>query len=208
MVVLGKGERGSLSRELLYTALTRHQERMVILHQGPITEYRRYSGDEYSEIARRMTNLFIDPRPCEITVGTKQLFLEDNLIHRTERGDLVRSKSEVVIADKLYGRGVQDYSYEQPLILPDGHVRYPDFTITDHARGVTFYWEHLGLLNDPVYRARWTKKLEEYRAAGIKHYEEGGGPGGTLIETHDDQKGGIDSAEMGRIIDRVVLGNE
>jgi energy-coupling factor transporter ATP-binding protein EcfA2 len=44
-----------LSRELLYTALTRHQKRLVILHQGPIAEYRRYSGDDHSQIATRLT---------------------------------------------------------------------------------------------------------------------------------------------------------
>ena len=43
-----------LSRELLYTALTRHRKRLVILHEGPLGEYRRYAGDEHSEIARRM----------------------------------------------------------------------------------------------------------------------------------------------------------
>ena len=55
-------------------------------------------------------------------------------------GDLVRSKYELVVADKLHVRGI-DYTYEQPLVLPNGRTRYPDFTITDHARGVTFYWE-------------------------------------------------------------------
>jgi ATP-dependent exoDNAse (exonuclease V) alpha subunit len=97
-----------LSRELLYTALTRHQQKVVVLHQGPLVDYRRYAGDEHSEIARRMTNLFADPMPREVTVGAQQRFLEDGLIHRTERGDLVRSKSELVIADKLHARGV-DY---------------------------------------------------------------------------------------------------
>ena len=106
-----------LSRELLYTALTRHQDRLVILHQGPLVEYRRYAGDEHSEVARRMTNLFADPLPREVTVNAQQRFLEEGLIHRTERGDLVRSKSELVIADKLHARGI-DYAYEQPLVLP------------------------------------------------------------------------------------------
>ena len=126
-----------LSRELLYTALTRHQDRLVILHQGPLVQYRRYAGDEHSEIARRLTNLFADPLPREVTVNAQQRFLEEGLIHRTERGDLVRSKSELVIADKLHARGI-DYAYEQPLVLPNGRTRYPDFTIADHARGVTF----------------------------------------------------------------------
>ena len=52
-----------LSRELLYTALTRHRDRLVILHQGPLEGYRRYGGDEFSDIERRMTNLFASPKP-------------------------------------------------------------------------------------------------------------------------------------------------
>ena len=120
---------------------------LVILHQGPLVEYRRYAGDEHSEIARRMTNLFADPLPREVAINAQQRFLEEGLIHRTERGDLVRSKSELVIADKLHARGI-DYAYEQPLVLPNDRTRYPDFTIADHARGVTFYWEHLGMLDD------------------------------------------------------------
>jgi hypothetical protein len=193
-----------LSRELLYTALTRHQERLVVLHQGPLAEYRSYAGDEHSEIARRMTNLFADRMPREVSVGAQQRFLEEGLIHRTERGDLVRSKSELVIADKLFARRVE-YAYEQPLVLPNGRIRYPDFTITDHARGVTFYWEHLGMLDDPGYRARWQRKLAEYLEAGIKPHEDGGGSDGTLIETRDEAGGGLDAAGIAALIDRVIL---
>ena len=88
-----------------------------------------------------MTNLFADPLPREVIVGKGTRFLEEGLIHRTERGELVRRKSELVIAGKLHARGV-DYAYEQPLILANGRVRYPDFTIADPASGVTFYWGH------------------------------------------------------------------
>jgi hypothetical protein len=194
-----------LSRELLYTALTRHRDRLVVLHQGPVAEFRRYAGEEHSEIARRMTNIFTDPMPREVIVGSTTRFLEEGLIHRTERGDLVRSKSELVIADKLHARGVE-YVYEQPLMIADGRIRYPDFTIADHARGVTYYWEHLGLLNDPGYRARWERKRAEYFAAGIQSHEAGGGPEGTLIETRDDPRGGLDAAALAELIDQVLLG--
>ena len=194
-----------LSRELLYTALTRHRDRLVILHEGPLVEYRRYAGDEHSEIARRMTNLFADPLPREVTVNAQQRFLEEGLIHRTERGDLVRSKSELVIADKLHARGI-DYAYEQPLVLANGRTRYPDFTIEDHARGVSFYWEHLGMLDDSGYRARWEGKRAEYLECGIGPHEDGGGPEGTLIETRDESGGGLDAAKIASVIDGVILG--
>src|SRR4029079_19377884 len=55
-----------VSRELLYTALTRQRNRVVILHQGPRTELRRYSSDDRSETARRLTNLFRAPLPIEV----------------------------------------------------------------------------------------------------------------------------------------------
>jgi len=193
-----------LSRELLYTALTRHQQKVVVLHQGPLADYRRYCGDEHSEIAGRITNLFVDPQPTEVTVGGQQIFLENGLIHRTERGELVRSKSELIIADKLHARGI-DYAYEQRLVLPNGRICYPDFTITNTARGATFYWEHLGMAEDPGYRARWERKRAEYIEAGIKPYDLGGGPVGTLIETHDQPGGSLDAAKIAEIIDKVIL---
>lgn len=193
-----------LSRELLYTALTRHRERLIVLHRGPLSDLRRFASEEHSEIARRMTNLFTDPRPCEVVLAKETRFLEKGLIHRTERGDLVRSKSELVIADKLHARGVE-YAYEQPVAIGERRTRYPDFTISDHARGVTFYWEHLGMLDDPDYRTRWERKRAEYLAAGIEPWEGGGGSEGTLIETRDEPGGGLDAAKIAKVIDDVIL---
>ena len=188
-----------LSRELLYTALTRHQDKLVILHQGPIEDYRRYASDEFSEIARRMTNLFDPPSPKEVTMGSASRFLEDSLIHRTERGDLVRSKSELVIADKLYAAGIH-YNYEQPLVLSNRRTRYPDFTIEDDASGITYYWEHLGLLDDPSYRTRWEHKREEYLKDGIVPWEPGQDAERILIETSDDSGGGLNAQTIADLI--------
>ena len=129
-----------LSRELLYTALTRQKDRIIILHQGLRTELRKYSSDDRSETARRLTNLFVAPSPVEIN----GLFFESYLIHRTSRGEMVRSKSEVIIADHLANNGVE-YGYEQPLTIK-GVTKYPDFTIEDMESGLTFYWEHCGML--------------------------------------------------------------
>jgi ATP-dependent exoDNAse (exonuclease V) alpha subunit len=187
-----------LSRELLYTALTRQKDRVVILHQGPRAELRKYSSDDRSETARRLTNLFVAPSPIKIDGR----FYEDNLIHRTARGEMVRSKSEVIIADHLATKGV-DYGYEQPLTI-NGVVKYPDFTIEDMESGLTFYWEHCGMLHVPSYRRRWEEKLDWYKANDILPYEEGGGSKGTLIVTRDEANGSIDSAKITHLIAEVL----
>jgi len=88
------------------------------------------------------------------------------LIHRTARDELVRSKSEVIIANELYRLGV-DYTYEKEPRFGAGSPRYPDFTIEDAASGLTVYWEHCGMLADPGYQARWEAKQKWYRANGV-----------------------------------------
>lgn len=191
-----------LSRELLYTALTRQQQRVVVFHQGDRHDLMRYSGDVYSEAARRLTNLFIAPQPVEL----QQRFLEEGLIHRTRRGDSVRSKSEVIIADLLHSKKI-NYTYELPLRGTDGLMRYPDFTFEDDELGQTFYWEHLGMMRDPAYRRRWNDKLEWYLAQDIRPADQGGGVRGALIITQDDDRGGIRSDEIEMMLDRAIAGS-
>lgn len=125
----------------------------------------------------------------------------DQLIHRTARGEAVRSKSEVIIANLLYAKGI-DYRYEEPLEF-DGIINYPDFTINDDNTGKTYYWEHLGMLSDQSYRRRWNEKLTWYKQYGVLPRKEGGGPMGTLVTTRDFGDGGIDSGLVSRLIDRL-----
>lgn len=186
-----------LSREMLYTALTRQRNRVVILHQGARADLRKHSSDDRSETARRLTNIFEAPRPIEIE---GRLF-EEGLIHRTARGEMVRSKSEVIIADHLHTKGL-DYSYERKLTI-DGTTKYPDFTVEDMESGVIVYWEHCGMLHVPSYRRRWEDKLAWYRANGILPHEEGGGPNGSLVITRDESNGSIDSAAITGLLKKV-----
>lgn len=188
-----------LSRELLYTALTRQQKRVVIFHQGDWHTLKRYAVDFYSEAATRLTNLLQAPQPVSI----QDRFLEDGLIHRTLRGESVRSKSEVIIANMLFEKGIQ-YDYELRFVGSDGRARYPDFTIQDAEAGRTIYWEHLGLLYTPVYQQRWRSKLEWYRQQGVLPLDQGGGPVGTLVTSQDDEHGGIDSVSIAKLISQVL----
>jgi ATP-dependent exoDNAse (exonuclease V) alpha subunit len=193
-----------LSRELLYTALTRHQERLIILPQGELRKMQDFAHEGASEIAARVTNLFREPAPVEVAVGRTNRFLEKRLIHRTERGELVRSKSELVIADKLHARKV-DYVYEGDLVI-EGRTLVPDFIIRNEDSGQVFYWEHLGMLDDPGYRRRWARKLETYKLGGILPVEDGGGPKGMLVTTRDEPGGALDSQRIAEIIERLLLG--
>ena len=183
-----------LTRELLYTALTRQKQKIVILMQGSPTDLQRLSSELYSETAGRLTNLFSPP--TAVKVGKK--FLEEQLIHRTARGDAVRSKSEVIIANLLHKKGI-DYRYEEPLEI-DGITKYPDFTIEDDDMGETYYWEHLGLLSRWDYQQRWCEKVAWLKSHGILPREEGGGPMGTLVTTRDSANGGIDSEAVEQLI--------
>lgn len=190
-----------LSREMLYTALTRHKGKVVILHQGDFRELQHYAHAEASEVARRMTNLFAPSRPVAVEVQNRKVFLDENLIYRTRRGELVRSKSEWIIADKLHEAKI-DYQYEQSLEL-GGVPRYPDFTIVDDDSGETWYWEHNGMLENPEYRQRWERKLAAYRAQKILPLQEGGGENGTLLVTEEGLGTGLDIAAIDKNINAI-----
>ena len=192
-----------LTRELLYTALTRHRDRLVILHEDEVGALRRYAEPAASEIARRMTDLFEEPNPIEIVTDNGPKFLDQHLLHRTSRNELVRSKAELAIAEKLIGMGVP-YVYEQPLLL-GGSTRWPDFTIEDDASGVVYYWEHLGLLSDPAYAQRWATKRQAYLAEGIRPLEQAADADRVLIETNETEGSGLDMIEVERLAS-IVLG--
>lgn len=188
-----------LSRELLYTALTRQRHHVTVLHQGELSEVRRYSGAAFSETAARSTNLFSAPAPTEVDGR----FLEERLIHKTRKGITVRSKSEVIIADLLYSKDIE-FHYEQPVVAADGSWRSPDFTIVDDTTGATIYWEHLGMLQRPSYRRKWEAKLAWYRANGILPKEDGPGTNGMLVTTRDGDDGSISSADLEHLIDEIL----
>jgi len=105
-----------LSRELIYTALTRHEERVVVMHQGPRSLLKEFTSPHRSETARRRTNLLTECKMVEIPQAKTSVFLQEGLIHRTSKGQAMRSKSELLIAEALIGASVA-FEYEKPLTL-------------------------------------------------------------------------------------------
>jgi hypothetical protein len=77
---------------------------------------------------------------------------------KTSFGLKMRSKSELLIAEKLYEKKIK-FEYERPLSA-DGKTFYPDFTI--YLKNKTIYWEHFGMLSDKEYHKRFKIKLKWY----------------------------------------------
>ncbi len=188
-----------ISREMLYTALTRQKKKIVILYNQEPYHLLNYMSAENSMIAQRFTDLFApvfcneatDMRPSIKEVNGR--FYEDRLIHRTARGELVRSKSEVIIANALYYKHLE-YDYE-PVLELDGHIYRPDFVVADEDTGEKWYWEHLGRMDDPSYRKKNEAKLSFYKKHGIEE-------GKNLIVTYDEN-GALDSQLVDQIISEV-----
>ena len=98
----------------------------------------------------------------------------------TARGERVRSKSEVIIADTLNRLGIP-YHYEFPLTLKSGGrasnsgttdsrtkiTVHPDFLCLNLRTREEFIWEHFGLMDDPAYSAKAVQKLNTYNQNGI-----------------------------------------
>ena len=83
----------------------------------------------------------------------------------TERGERVRSKSEKIIADKLYRENIA-YRYEYPLKLSNGVVVYPDFTILDEIRRRNIIFEHFGMMDNEEYANNAISKMQMYAKEG------------------------------------------
>jgi ATP-dependent exoDNAse (exonuclease V) alpha subunit len=177
-----------LTRELLYTALTRGRDHLVLLIQGEDPSF-LYTLTQRSETARRNTNLFV----AGIRDEAADVPFASHLVHRTSRGILVRSKSELAIAEHLERVGLT-FEYERVLegTQQPGRLR-PDFSFIDDA-GDTILWEHLGMLDRPDYRRSW-----EWKKAW---YEKNGYVEGSNLFT-SSEVGGLDMRAVADVAKRV-----
>lgn len=84
----------------------------------------------------------------------------ENLIHSSISGRKLRSKSEALIDSFLYSTNIPS-KYEAPLVLGNVTI-YPDFTLFHPVTGRIKYWEHFGLMDDPIYRQKASQKIDLY----------------------------------------------
>ena len=122
----------------------------------------------------------------------KYPFWEDAPEFYTEKGERVRSKSELIIANLLIKEGIP-YRYECPLVLRNLGIVHPDFTVLNPRTRKVYYWEHLGMMDDPAYVERALKKISAYEEQGIFLGE-------SLIITYETSKCPLDQKQLQRMI--------
>lgn len=115
----------------------------------------------------------------------------------TARGERVRSKSEILIADSLNAQNIP-YLYEFPLRLPGFGIIHPDFTILNVRLRIVFFWEHAGKLGDPGYCKRNLPRINHYMLNGIF-------PGDRLILTFESEDVPLDTRVIAEVIKHYLL---
>lgn len=103
----------------------------------------------------------------------------EHLIVTTLKGDLVRSKSEALIANELLSYGIP-YRYENGIDF-EGTTFYPDFTVKSQKNQRIIIWEHFGKIDDPDYVAKTARKLQTYFNTGYV-------PGVNFLMTFEDRR--------------------
>lgn len=86
--------------------------------------------------------------------------------YETNRKEMVRSKSELNIANALAEHGIP-YKYECPLQLINGVTIYPDFTVLSVRGRREIYWEHRGMMDDKEYAKGSVQRMKMLMQNGI-----------------------------------------
>lgn len=123
-------------------------------------------------------------------------YYPEEKVYSTKKDELVRSKSEVLLADMYYELGIP-YRYEAKLQLKNGKIKYPDFTVLKTKSRELIYHEHLGLLDDEEYRQANFMKLDEYRRNGIFL-------GKNLIITYETTGCYLNVKEIKKMVEEIV----
>jgi hypothetical protein len=113
------------------------------------------------------------------------------------RGEHVRSKSEIVIADRLLSAGLE-YYYELFYSPNYADFFYPDFTILHPTTYETWYWEHCGMIDKTSYSSELMFRLELYGGVGIY-------PGKNLIITFESSQRPLNTQYVDNLIKEFFL---
>lgn len=183
-VIVPRSKARALSRELVYTALTRAKEHCTLLIEGDVGTLLAARRRENSQTGQINSSLFEEHfRSVPDELVRRSEWYEEGKIHEALGGQMVRSKSELIIANMLHERGVP-FLYEKLCRVGDGTMYLPDFTIS--WRGETWFWEHWGRMDLPEY-----KKKRDEKVAWYNHNFSG-----RLLETFEGKTLSADAAAL------------
>ena len=169
------GETSNVDYERIYNNLHEERQKLVTPLVLPDEEFiRRWESVEY----------------------TGKEFKEDSPEIYTLKGERVRSKSEMMIADALKKMGIP-YRYEYPIYVKGYGWFYPDFTILKLKDRKEKIWEHFGLMDEPEYVENVVRKLKAYEQNEIFL-------GDKLIATFETRNYPLSQREIEKII-KVML---
>ena len=114
-------------------------------------------------------------------------------VYTSFKGEKMRSKSEVIIANILYLLGIP-YHYEYPLELINGRIIYVDFLILDVKNRKEIWYEHFGMMGDMAYADPNTDRFNDIVAAGLL-------PGDNFIATFETYNKPLDTRTIFKILE-------
>ena len=133
-------------------------------------------------------------------INYKKDFAPENKNYITAKGELVRSKSEILIADTLNRLNIP-YHYEFPikLITETGNktIFHPDFLCLNRRTRKEFLWEHFGRMDDPEYATQTVSKINLFARNGIF-------PGKNLITTMETSSQPLNTRTIQKIVEEYL----
>ncbi len=154
-------------------------------------------SNQYASLNLDMSKIFLSPeqRRWLSQPYKRNPSYPEELKFTTTNEVLMRTKSELIIANRLEYYNIP-YLPEMPLWFAyDMYPKYPDFTILK-PNGETIIWEHMGRMDKEDYFIKNSRKIIEYRQNGYSQNT-------NLIITFEEdimEPGMIDHIIMTRIL--------
>lgn len=183
---------GLLSKELVYTALTRSRESVSLFVQGNIKEGFDKSVLEKARVrsstSNRKTTLMLDKPYRYYALEVDGKFIQSGI-------ELLIYQTLKEFQNQL---GTSEFSFEyelRPEVKGETLPMKTDFTIIT-PKGL-WYWEHLGRIGNKSYEWIWHNvKRKSYQGYGVED---------RLLTTH--QLNGINPEKIKQIIENIISGN-
>ena len=157
---------------------------------------------ELSEARKGMVNPLVLPdeeyvkqwKAAEYQLKT---FAPGETEYYTDTGIRVRSKSEILIGNRLDSWGIP-YRYEYPVLIDKSYIVHPDFMALNVRTRKEYYWEHCGKMQDEGYKDDMVRRNGAYIRNGII-------PGVNLIYSFESNECPLNMKSVDKLIESFLI---